>query len=270
MGWPEQLLEGVPNARDLGGIRTADGRVIKEGRIIRSGPLDSLNDNDIEILKKIPLAAVVDFRTTWEQQQKKDIILDGVRYVDCPIIEKMGSGITRDTPFNHDDRARIFVYSAKEINSQTNGCELMKKMYISIISTDYAIEHYRLFIKAILENETGAVLYHCTMGKDRVGMATVFILSALGVDEDTILNDYMLTRQRLNDSSTEMFNLCKTMTDDEDILYTIDRMEFAYVDYPITAIEYMKKESGSVVGYMLDKNLITEDEIELLKVKYLQ
>ena len=75
---PEIILSGAPNARDLGGIETADGRVLRPGRLIRSGMLSRLDDNDISYLKNAGLRTVVDFRTTAERLQKPDRLPGGV------------------------------------------------------------------------------------------------------------------------------------------------------------------------------------------------
>lgn len=60
---PEIILQGAPNARDLGGIKTCDGRVLRKNRLIRSGMLSRLTDSDVEYLKTAGLCTVVDFRT---------------------------------------------------------------------------------------------------------------------------------------------------------------------------------------------------------------
>ena len=66
---PKIILSGAPNARDLGGIETKDGRTLKYGRLIRSGMLSRLDDNDIAYLKNAGLRTVVDFRTAAERMQ---------------------------------------------------------------------------------------------------------------------------------------------------------------------------------------------------------
>ena len=56
---PKIILSGAPNARDLGGIETKDGRTLKYGRLIRSGMLSRLDDNDMAYLKNAGLRTVV-------------------------------------------------------------------------------------------------------------------------------------------------------------------------------------------------------------------
>lgn len=88
-------LSGAPNARDLGGLKTAGGRVVKRGRLIRSGALWKLTDKDIGLLASIPLKTVVDFRTEREILEKPDLAIPGVRYIHCPILPEL-KGVTRE------------------------------------------------------------------------------------------------------------------------------------------------------------------------------
>lgn len=47
----------------------------------------------------------------------------------------------------------------------------------------------------LLANQDGSVLWHCTAGKDRAGFGTALVLSALGVDKNTVIDDYMLSNK---------------------------------------------------------------------------
>ena len=48
---------------------------------------------------------------------------------------------------------------------------------------------------AIFDAATHPVLFHCTAGKDRTGFVAAAILKFLDVDDDTVIADYMLTRE---------------------------------------------------------------------------
>ena len=66
------LLRGAPNARDLGGLPTMDGRKVRAGVLLRSGELARITDDDAQTLSQYPLRTVVDFRTDLEREQKPD------------------------------------------------------------------------------------------------------------------------------------------------------------------------------------------------------
>lgn len=63
-----------------------------------------------------------------------------------------------------------------------------------IMMKQYA-DSFRRVLTAVLEHDysKGAVLWHCSEGKDRCGMTAALVLEALGVDRDTIMEDYLKT-----------------------------------------------------------------------------
>ena len=75
------LLRGAPNARDLGGLPTTDGRTVRPGLLLRSGELAGITEPDAQTLSQYPLRTVVDFRTDLEREQKPDRVLPDVQYV---------------------------------------------------------------------------------------------------------------------------------------------------------------------------------------------
>ena len=57
---------------------------------------------------------------------------------------------------------------------------------------DEAVKAYKQFFDILLDQEEGAILWHCSEGKDRTGLASLLILHALGVPPETIMEDYLL------------------------------------------------------------------------------
>ena len=104
------LLRGAPNARDLGGLPTMDGRTIRPGLLLRSGELAGITEPDAQTLTEYPLRTVVDFRTDLEREQKPDRVLPGVQYVHCPIVQQAAAGLTRE---EHADPYAAVVAHAK-------------------------------------------------------------------------------------------------------------------------------------------------------------
>lgn len=177
-------LKGLINTRDLGGIETADGRRIKPKRLIRSGALYLAKEDDLEILAcDWNLKTDVDLRTQEEADEKPDPRIPGVRYVLNPIIEALEVGITYDTKALDGIKA---FYKNDPVGK-------MQELYRELITKPWSVAHYRSFMKLVSEQEDGALLYHCSAGKDRVGTATCLILSALGVPERRIIEDYLET-----------------------------------------------------------------------------
>ena len=92
-------LEGLPNTRDIGGIRAADGRYVKHARLLRSGALAGATERDLEVLlDDFDVRTVIDLRTEEERREKPDPEdgLEGVRFDDAPVLNTSTLGVTRE------------------------------------------------------------------------------------------------------------------------------------------------------------------------------
>ena len=74
--------------------------------------------------------------------------------------------------------------------------ELARQLYPAIITDPRSQEYYGRFLRTVLEAE-GGVLWHCSQGKDRAGLASAFVLAALGADRETIVADFDLSNDRV-------------------------------------------------------------------------
>lgn len=81
--------------------------------------------------------------------------------------------------------------------------QYMTKMYDDLSTSAYGCQQYRHFLQHLLMNPSGASLWHCSLGKDRVGVGTALLQYLLGVSMDDIIADYMLTGEYLA-AHTEM------------------------------------------------------------------
>lgn len=267
---PEKILTGAPNARDLGGIETMDGRRIKPNRLIRSGMLARLTDEDVEYLKSAGLKTVVDFRTSAERVQKPDRVIDGAEYIVCPMLEDKTDGITRDKPESEDEEAQRTLKMARRLmEHDPDGVRQMRSLYPILVTLDHSIEHYRKFFEILLKHEDGALLYHCTMGKDRVGTATALLLTALGVPREGIVADYMITRERCAPGTQRLLNNCRKFTDDEAVLEFVYRLDTVQEDFIAATFETIDEVHGGMDRFLRDKMGLDAAAIERLKLLYL-
>ena len=169
-------FKGVINSRDLGGLLNAEGKSIRKGLLLRSANLSQATASDLEKLSgEYHLSMVIDLRTQAERRGKPDKLPDEVTYLSNPIFDEATAGITREdgtpAPFSLPDMAHLY-----RVMVTAESCrEALRSALMKIFTHDY---------------EQGAVLWHCTAGKDRCGIVTSLVLAALGVERGEIMKDY--------------------------------------------------------------------------------
>ena len=167
----------IDNIRDLGGVKTADGRVIVAKRLLRSSDLHRLSPQELAILKdEYHLKVVVDFRSTNSTIARKDQIDSSIKYYHKYTLEFLeNNSYNRDITIDPDD--------------------FFKGVYRSLALQKEAIEAYAKFFRILIANNQGAILWHCTSGKDRTGIASALLLYILGCDMETIYYEHFRTNE---------------------------------------------------------------------------
>ncbi|MEH0834438.1 tyrosine-protein phosphatase [Pectobacterium cacticida] len=191
-------LDGGINFRDLGGNRAADGRIIRHGKLFRSGSLDLLSQADCEHLAGVPISHVVDYRDADEIAQKPDVLWEGAHYHAHPA-----------NPLRHEVTANLDSLGSDVLESFDSQA-FMQELYRRLPFNNAA---YKKLVSLLLQQDEGGVVQHCAVGKDRTGIGSALVMFALGADEQTVMEDYLLTettlmpfRQRLLARLSETLN----------------------------------------------------------------
>lgn len=260
------------NARDLGGMRTADGKVIKNRKLIRSGKLSKIPQSTAIGLSKYGVTTIVDLRIENERNAGPDRVHGNFRYIHLPILCCPAGIDVSDYPIfeatqKESTRAKK---EGKRIKSEFgNSDNYMIEVYRSIVFEKQSQEALSEFLKLVREEE-GCVLWHCASGKDRAAICTMLLLSLLGVDENTILADYMLSakycRNRYNLNKIGIY-LVPFSIDLKRILLCLMKIKVAYLK---TVMDDIKERYGGVVQYCKAELGVTEQDIAILKEKYLE
>lgn len=213
-------MEGGYNFRDLGGIKTKDGHYIKWDKFVRSDELGTLTQSDLAYLSSFPLRTVVDFRRPDEIGKLPDRLPATVKdYVELNITSanlKPGSTSKEDV--------RDWMIAINE--------ELV---------TDKKIQNtYKDFFKLVQDESKLPLLFHCSAGKDRTGMGAALILYALGVDEETIFKEHMLSNKYLKEKY-------KPIIAEHPELQPQFEVQEAYFR---KAFDRIKKDHGTVENYL--------------------
>lgn len=172
-------LENTINFRDLGGLKTKDGRTVRKGFIYRSDNLSKLETEDFGRFNALRIATVYDLRTDHEIQGKEDHLPANVRYQHTPVVQ--------------DNAGEIKGLKKRVLNgeiTEQQARDMTAKFYADAVTVNIGS------VKNILTQITSSdqpVLYHCSAGKDRTGIISALILSILNVDRQLIVDDFMVS-----------------------------------------------------------------------------
>jgi hypothetical protein len=169
-------LTGAYNFRDLGGYPTTDGRFTRWHRLFRSDSLHELTEEDIFLLRGLPLASVIDLRTPTEVERTGRGRLAGepLHYVNLSVTVQEGGGTqAAPTEFQADLADRYLWY------------------------LDVGASNLAAALTTIGDPVRSPLVFHCAAGKDRTGVLAALLLDILGVTRDAIIADYALTETRM-------------------------------------------------------------------------
>ncbi len=242
-------LKSVQNFRDLGNILTKDNRKIKSNLLFRSATLSTLSEEEYNILKnKYNLSLVIDFRSETSFKNKPDNIYS-TRKEHLKV-------------YKYLDTQR-FDYSIKVTPD-----EFFFNVYRGFTLTEESILAYRKFFKLIIDQKEGSIVFHCTSGKDRTGIASMLLLYALGVDKETIIKEHMKTFEYMYPIFKSELNKLENPTYfDVDFLYCLYIPKQIYVEYYFKLLD---EHYGGIENYIKNYLKISEDEINILKDRYLE
>ena len=260
-------LHSIQNARELGGYITVDGRKITNGLLLRTASLNGISDEDIRLLTNVyRVQHIVDFRMAMEMTGAEDPPIDGAEYHHLNVIDPSTFPVQEDTEINV---ASLDLAQSVAFSEQIGAFD--GRMYVGFLASETGKNAYSDFFRILLSADPDrAVLWHCTSGKDRTGLAAMLLLSAFGVDDETIIEDYLLTNtynaQRIEATKRRL----KEQGFDDAFINKATLVLDAISERSMhSAIAYLKKEYSSVPGYIRDGLHISQKEIEKLKEKYL-
>ena len=253
------------NFRDLGGMKTKDGKTVKENMLLRSGKLCSLPEKTRRFLSEdVKVKLVIDLRIDTEYNEYPDTPVSGAKYVRLPLLCTATAGITHDKKMLH-----TMINESRRIKKEFGGADnYMIAMYRFILFSEEQQKRLSEFLRLILA-EDGCVLWHCSAGKDRAGICAMLIEGILGVDESQIIDDYMQSRyaQRAKRFFQRIaLAIFPTPLNFKRILYGMMATKRKYI---VAAINFLKEKYGGIENYCIDALKLTRAEIEKFKEKYL-
>ncbi len=253
----------LKNTRDLGGF-PAGGKTIRHKALIRSGALSKGSPEDIsKLLNEYKLGTIIDLRIEAEIRDKPYEIPEGVNYHNILLLDKSYLGIARD-----EYSIKTWFNLFKDTDRMPE--DVFSEMYEMLVFSERSAELIPQIFDIILNVDANkSVLWHCSAGKDRVGVVTMLILLALGVDRELIIEDFLATNRF---SAAEIFKtrfFAPLVIRDRHLLKCLAVLMGVKSMYLENIFNRIDSEFDSVEDFFNKQYGITADDINRLKEKYL-
>jgi protein-tyrosine phosphatase len=255
-------LTSVHNARQLGGYQIGNQR-IKDNLLLRTAKISELTVEDSTLLcDKYKVQCVYDFRGKEESLSAPDVIPGKAKYLSLALTFT-GEETGANTKFENEQQMIAMLLQYAEHPSVQAMCT---SLYDVIFLEKSSQEVYRKFFADLLtvNPENGAVLWHCTQGKDRAGSASAMLLAALGADRELIMADFILSK----DYYDPMASKIKTETDLQRAV--VNTLISANPEIFEATLDKVDVQYGSLRNYLTECIGVTPEMMEMLRARYLE
>ena len=236
-------LAGASNFRDLGGYIGHGGRTVRWRKIFRSNHLGRLTTLDIKVLRELGVRSAFDFRGKDERSEAPC----GVEEIE-----------THSLPVEPTVVAALRAIHAGRPATSDDALEVMRDSYRGYV--EHSTERFRALFSHLLEDRAPLIV-HCTAGKDRTGFACALILHTLGVNDETIAEDYLMTNQFYRRDPSTSSDL------PEEVRQVLGTVQASFL---AAAFETIDAGYGGLDNYLRDGLGIGAAERNLLRNRYLE
>jgi protein-tyrosine phosphatase len=249
-------LQGSPNFRDLGGYEGSGGRHLKWGHLYRSSKLSALSETDIDYLERLGVTLICDFRQTVERELEPTILWESPKHAVAHLPIMPGS-------------SQSFMDSLyRGVIDVQDSAFFMETLNRELVATQ--MPRYAEMFEFLLA-EDQRLLIHCASGKDRTGFGAALILDVLGVEQEEIVADYLLTNACLP-LDEEMERLMAHVTDSSGGVLTPDALRpmiEVRPEYILACFEEIRLRYDSMQHFYESALGLDEKKIERLRENYL-
>ena len=179
-------LAGVHNFRRFGGYKTRDGAEVRS-ELYRSGQFSRASDDDKATMGDLNIKVVADLRRPSEREAEPSHWPSepGVRVI--------------ESQFGGPAEAPHLRFLREEVLTFDSIRQFMTETYRRLPFDEGNQFVFKEGFKALASGEDGdGFIVHCAAGKDRTGIFCALVLWELGVDDDTVLDDYLMTNRAVD------------------------------------------------------------------------
>lgn len=255
-------IKSIKNFRDLGGIATTDGRHIRHGLLFRSGHLAHLEACDADRLRDgMGLRRIIDLRSPSEMLEQPDVQVNGVEYLPLsPLNDSQNPSINR-----YNRRTVLKQLMARDGGTRRH----LTDVYRLLVTDSTPLEVLGHILRELIETPEGT-LWHCTLGKDRTGIASAAVLLALGVSREDIMKDYMSTNRACRVKNHLIyFGVCVIALSIH-TASSLNNLLTSRREYLQAAFDEMDARFGGTSGFLHNGLGLTDGDITRLRAIYLE
>ena len=255
-------MSSVHNARQLGGYVIGD-KQIKKDLLLRTARLSALSAEDSTLLTdKYKVQCIYDFRSAGEIQTAPDVIPGNSRHLPLSISFSDNSDQAGYKVESDAQMIQMLLENAEHPKIQAM-CEVMYDMIFFEESSQVV---YRQFFADLLtvDPNDGAVLWHCTQGKDRAGCASAMLLAALGADRDLIVADFTLSKHYYDPHTAKIPTATEAQQKAISTLISANPTIFE------ATLDKVEARYGSLTNYLTECIGVTPEMMEALREKFLE
>jgi len=254
-------LEGGRNFRDLGGYETTDGKRVRWRRLFRTGVMSYLTRNDYISLHALGIRVFCDFRTRREREVEP--------------VEWRGDGVTRmEWDYDVQDRKLRLAVTAQDASPEATRLAMLGfyRRMPAIFE-----EPYRAVFAKLAAGEL-PLLFGCSAGKDRTGLAAALVLTCLGVRLEQVVADFVLTDRVVDLESVLLRNSGTSVGLGQRAHEYMLRLSpsvrapmlKASQEYLEAAFDQIRQDHGSVERYARDRLGVTPEMMTSLREHLLE
>jgi protein-tyrosine phosphatase len=181
----------VLNLRDLGGWPTADGGRVRKGQVYRSAALERLTEEDWPAFAGLGIRAVYDLRTAAERAEWPDRLPPGLAAVPVDVFAGAVDPVTAQVRAAGDED------SVSALMGGAEGASVFERGYRALVHLRSARAAYGRLFAGLARDGGRPGLIHCAVGKDRTGWAAAALLLFLGVPEELVIEDFLMSNRDL-------------------------------------------------------------------------
>lgn len=238
-------MDSIRNLRDLGGyLSPKEGKSTRWGKVFRSASLSAMSERDTLRLDNLRIKTIIDLRSTAEAAK-------------APLHYSKAKIVHLPTSLGNLDDIYKKIFEGRVLKG--DGTLYMQDLYLQFVTENKG--QFSKAMEVFLDRNNYPILFNCTLGKDRTGFLAALLLLAVGVQQETVMHDYMESNNNMDLSrfNAEVLHLSTGAQEALTVILTANE------SYLKLALDRINKDYGSVPKYLTKELNISEKQQEELK-----